>query len=438
MSQQNRIECLRAFVKSKNLVEWLRANTKDIGSFKFLVELILTSKSNDFAQLSVNKNAFAITLKEACVGFASLIYDLKANHDFSAFTKLLRTIWLNLDADPKIAKKLLAVKDQVELLEKIKFKKGNVELSSLSQAKQINKNGIYRIAVQAQKPLTVENLIALDINLEQEVITDVDAAGKPSIKKNKTTKNFTFQDLNELKSMLMLVAKRSTTHDDDATTTDYFIEIFDSIVRLCELYIVLLNEGCVLFDQFSITVFTDFDNELMNDDEPLVKVKFSNNNELQYTRETTLNCLKELCSFLDHVKNNWLDRIKQIRSTYNYINLFTIRQINYLKSALKKVHIDESFSEDSIDAFQLKALLFNLNEKLTFQFLREVYVKSLEEIKLKHKKVSSNVSLIQKIATENNFKISTVVNAVKMFGITDKSKIIDYCIENDYLTQDGL
>ena len=46
--------------------------------------------------------------------------------------------WVNLQNDSKIAEKLLAIKDQVNVLEEVLKIKGNVELSSIDKAKQLN------------------------------------------------------------------------------------------------------------------------------------------------------------------------------------------------------------------------------------------------------------------------------------------------------------
>ena len=112
LNTQERIYCLNAFLQAYDLVMWLRKNTKNIKEFKFLVDVILTSKTNEHAQLSAsNKHAFAITLKDACVGYAGLIYDLKPEvDDFHALIGLFDKLWLNLRNDSKIGQKLIYVK----------------------------------------------------------------------------------------------------------------------------------------------------------------------------------------------------------------------------------------------------------------------------------------------------------------------------------------
>lgn len=112
LNTAERIQCLDAFLQAHDLVMWLRKNTKNIKEFKFLVDVILTSKSNEHAQLSAStKHAFAITLKDACVGYAGLIYDLNPDKDdFTALIRLFDKLWLNLRDDSKIGHKLISIK----------------------------------------------------------------------------------------------------------------------------------------------------------------------------------------------------------------------------------------------------------------------------------------------------------------------------------------
>lgn len=231
------LSCLEAFLQAYELVSWLRKNTKDLKEFKFLVDLILTARSNDHGQLSAaTKAAFAITLKDACVGYASLIYELRPETDgFERLVQLCETLWLNWQADAKIGDKLMAVKGESSLLEKIKEKKSNAEMSCIEQAKQINANGVYKITRGSSG-------LESWVTLETEFI-------KPAAEgSEKETKRFGFDELNELKSMIMLVAKRTATtdaQDDENSTLEYFIEVFDYVHRLADTFLKLVNKGAI-------------------------------------------------------------------------------------------------------------------------------------------------------------------------------------------------
>lgn len=114
-----RLACLQAYLDAHELVTWLRLNTRDLKEFKFLVDLILTSKAGSsgngdehHVQFSASsKHAFAITLKDACVGYAALIYELNpATDGFDRLLQLCEPLWSVLKNDSNIAKKLIDVK----------------------------------------------------------------------------------------------------------------------------------------------------------------------------------------------------------------------------------------------------------------------------------------------------------------------------------------
>lgn len=115
ISKEEQTKCLEVYLEAYDLVMWLRKNTKDLKESKFLVDLILTTKSNEYAQLtSLSKNAIAISLKDACQGYAALIYELKPEQDgFARLAQLCEKVWHNFKLDPKIAEKLLAVKSEL-------------------------------------------------------------------------------------------------------------------------------------------------------------------------------------------------------------------------------------------------------------------------------------------------------------------------------------
>lgn len=113
-----KLACLQAFLDAHELVMWLRTNTRDLKESKFLVDLISTSRPGDHAQLTTaSKFAFAITLKDACVGYAALIYELRpATDGFDRFMKLCEPLWQTLSNDPNIAQKLNDVKGKLFLI----------------------------------------------------------------------------------------------------------------------------------------------------------------------------------------------------------------------------------------------------------------------------------------------------------------------------------
>jgi hypothetical protein len=123
INNKAKIDCLKQYVSSLGLINWLRTNVQNLKEFKFLVELASLTPSGEYAQ---NNALFAKTLKEAGIAYAPLIFDLKLDDDFQQFTAHCEVVWMNLKDDTSIAEKLSAVRDKVELLEKLKNKKGTL------------------------------------------------------------------------------------------------------------------------------------------------------------------------------------------------------------------------------------------------------------------------------------------------------------------------
>ena len=123
MENPCKINCLRAFSESKELVVWLRVNLKDIKELKFLIDLASIAKNADSSQ-AYKKDLLAKVLKESCIAYAPLIFDLKKDDSFSKFIALCDTVWSNLESDKNIAEKLLEVKNKLHILIELKEKKG--------------------------------------------------------------------------------------------------------------------------------------------------------------------------------------------------------------------------------------------------------------------------------------------------------------------------
>lgn len=187
INDQSKIECLKAFANSLEFVEWLRKNAPNLSEFRFLVELASTSSTYNESLSNLDRSVFAKTLKEAGTAYASLIYDLRSQTTFFEFMNICDTVCSYLESDRNIASKLLTVSKKIAFLEEIKVMRGNVELDSLKQAKQINKLGVYRIGHR---------------------IDDVNAQFKMQLKvidENGVEKRtYTLQQLDELQNILML------------------------------------------------------------------------------------------------------------------------------------------------------------------------------------------------------------------------------------------
>ena len=125
MNHGLKISCLRAFNACIELVEWLRASLKDIKELKFLIDLASIAKNADSSQ-AYKKDLLAKVLKESCIAYSPLIFDLKQNDTFTRFVELCDTVWSNLESDKNIAEKLIEAKNKLSVLKELKEKKGRL------------------------------------------------------------------------------------------------------------------------------------------------------------------------------------------------------------------------------------------------------------------------------------------------------------------------
>jgi len=125
MNHNVKISCLKAFNTSIELVEWLRTSLKDIKELKFLIDLASIAKNADSSQ-AYKKDLLAKVLKESCIAYSPLIFDLKPNDTFTRFVELCDTVWSNLESDKNIAEKLIEATNRLSILKELKEKKGKL------------------------------------------------------------------------------------------------------------------------------------------------------------------------------------------------------------------------------------------------------------------------------------------------------------------------
>lgn len=201
-----------------------------------------------------------------------------------------------------------------------------------------------------------------------------------------------------------------------------------------------------MFDNFQVTVYTDFKNTLHSQKRPLIRLELKKPNDtiatvLEYKQDTLVVALKKICQFMDQTHTEWLEHIEKVRNTYTSINLFTTKQINFLKSALSSILLKQGTLE--WQAFeQLGFLLFNLvkQDALTDRFIREVYVESLNELRKKRRLETNKPEpiidpkkeeFVKAFASKNGVSDVVVRKAIELYGMSDETKLQDYCFLND-------
>ncbi len=323
-----------------------------------------------------------------------------------------------------------------------------------------------------RKSLTKEKLIQLEGELEIDTIVE---SGQQKIKKNKELKKYSYENLNELKSVLMLVASKSDGNNYDTSTNtsrdtlnesenlEYFIDLFDSVVHLTEILVKLVDSGCWLFDSILIKIQCDILNKYKDTSRSVLQIElnsnFANFNTLLnfgnsssssapsiFSDETSIDSLKKLTRFMELSLQIWLNHIETIRNEFNLINLFTIKQIIYIKFYLNhnifplNHQNNNVIGQNGLSFEQFKNFVHNLNANVTDTTINEAYelsIKSHKQIKESKKRnaITKNSSkqedFILKFANDNNFSKKVVRSAVKQIGITSTEDLFNYCLNND-------
>lgn len=425
-SSTENVECLEAFIRSKKIIKWIQRNVKDLNELKFLVDLISLSKSSEI-QNNTDKNIFAKTFKEATTAYAPLIFEINSHINYDQIVSLCIRVWNNLKNDSNIAKKLIEIKDMDGVLEEINRKRGNVELSAIEQARQINQKGLFKIEILSGQ-FSIENIIKVDVTMINKV--------------NKTQKNeiFTYEKLNELKSILVLLTKKTgdTTEDqEDANTFDYFIQIFDNCVRLANIFVNMCKNGCDLFNNFKMILHSDSQNTRLNS-QPIIELIFNQNGAISDNKQPSLQILSEICSKMDLVLSEWVKYVEMVRDEYHFINYYTVNQVILIKSHLEHVLNNENIDNSNFDL--LKSMFYNVRndlEKNAFVQLARNLILKTQKLKFKpfvdkqnNTNNDRNLEEIKKYAKENGFSIRTVKDAYDKFADFNQELNI-YCLTND-------
>jgi hypothetical protein len=413
MNDRTKLNCLKAFSKSLKLVDWLKENVKDLNALKLFVDSIVMSAALDKSNQASDRIALAKTLKQAGTAYSALIYDLRPDDDFNQFMQLCSKVCSFLESDQHIAEYLITVSDKVDLFDNIRSKNESAELEMLKVAKYLNKNGVYIINTRTQgNENEIDNLIRLQTHDETY---------------------YSFNDLKDLQNVLLLIAPRSTSaeNDQDEFELKYFIQMFERISQLALKYLQLIQYGCIFFDKFKIEIKCDIEN----------KSNRTRVNELTNSIDNSIDCVNYLINYLDSVNTIWSDYVTRLRAENDCLNYFTIKQLKYINLKLKNLN-PESFRD-------IQPILFDLNSNLTLNELKLALEQPFENNSNNHLdlKIDSfllkdnkfNQSLINQwtqFISDKNREFLSLKHLAKIFSSIHKQKIIKRKIPG-YLNQRG-
>ncbi|CAH1233988.1 RNF213 [Branchiostoma lanceolatum] len=304
-------EALSTFVVSKPLVDWMRKHTKDTKQLKVFADLASISAGETDIEIDrVNM------LLSAGIGFGPLIYDLKRDAGFAEVMQAAKKLQTYQALDPNIRKKLRAMKNHLSWLEHVQESHGSVEKSSLSQAEAINARGIYVIGNIGQPDNLHEPLDSVVTMLFSQAEGDTDC------------RQYSVSSLKTLQSKLMLIAGTARKGKEEV---ERFVEVFEGVMRLGNMYLQLRKAGSVLFDKWTCNLYCNPQNKR----KAVVDFGFESPT-LDGTEEDIAKEVTNLANLMESCLGEWRRFVDSNRGKYPELNNFTTEQVVVLRGELAK------------------------------------------------------------------------------------------------------
>uniref|UniRef100_A0A8C9TYL3 RING-type E3 ubiquitin transferase n=1 Tax=Scleropages formosus TaxID=113540 RepID=A0A8C9TYL3_SCLFO len=305
---ESRRQCLEELHIRRNFVVWVKEALEDINELKVFVDLAsISAGEND---LDVDRVA---CFHDAVLGYSSMLYDLKPEADFHT-----------LENDFNLPKKLRDTARHLEWLKTVKDSHGSVELSSLSLASAINKNGIYIISAQNLSKLCLDTVVKLKIPEEHE--------------EGQEMRCYSLEDLRELQNKLMLMSGKG---EQGQCEVERFAEVFTNVQRLAKAFLDLFAAGNPLFRCWEANI------NCSPHSEAGIIMDFSLDGIVKdvMVEGNMVDQLPELCRKMEKCLSFWNNFMDKQRSLYYYLNYYTAEQIVYLCNNLTQKSMNEGLED---------------------------------------------------------------------------------------------
>ncbi|XP_054875809.1 E3 ubiquitin-protein ligase rnf213-alpha-like [Poeciliopsis prolifica] len=310
-----RKECLQVLSQSKNFIEWVKKELKDINELKVFVDLAsISAGEND---LDVDRVA---CFHDAVLGYSSLLYGLKQNSSYKNLLDSLPALWKALENDKNLPKKLADTARHLVWLKTVRETHGSVEFSSLSLATSINERGMYTISAQNQKRLNLESSLKLQIQ---------DGQGQ--------SLTHSYEDLKELQNKLMLMSGKK---QQNQTEVERFTEVFENVQRLAKAFVDLHTAGNPLFRCWEAKIYC----KDQSDQCIIMEINFCKTITIKINGNL-VEQLIELSRKMELFISDWQKFMNKIRSDHYYLNFFTAEQIFHLCSILSPANVNTEIDE---------------------------------------------------------------------------------------------
>ncbi|XP_009695289.1 PREDICTED: E3 ubiquitin-protein ligase RNF213-like [Cariama cristata] len=320
---------LSKVVNTAKMIDALRQKLQLEGDFQILSDLTKYVHKTEIpifvelASISAGENDMDIDrvrfFRDAMAASAPIILDLGPTAGFDQFSAALSFVREAIAKDSKLPKKLKDSCDNEEWIQMVHDSHGSVERSSISQARSINRNGIFSISPPPKFQATLEDCISL------RLLDDSEESTSPADQK---AKKYSLSRLTELQNKLMLIATKVEQGREEANR---FLEILEKVETVGKLYLELLNVGNILFINWKADIYCNPEQHVK------VYTEFGIAGILVQSTRPLLEELGNLCKAMEHCLTEWKKYLETQRDTYYHLNLFTARQLFYLCSQLARV-----------------------------------------------------------------------------------------------------
>ena len=141
-------------------------------------------------------------------------------------------------------------------------------------------------------------------------------------------------------------------------------------MNMGHIYLRLIKTGCVLFKNWTATIYCDPDNKYT------IRVNFGLNCENIFGRRDkalkTINSLNKTVKFLQNSYDEWLAHITEKRDQFSCLNYFTITQNVMLRTEMAKLIKNGYKSSDDRSEYRgLFDMLHNINKNASIELLEQ-------------------------------------------------------------------
>ncbi|XP_053366887.1 E3 ubiquitin-protein ligase rnf213-beta isoform X1 [Clarias gariepinus] len=299
--------CLEAFLKSENLVNWVKTTIKNRSELKVFVDL---------ASISAGENDTEIDrltgFQDAVSGYSPLLYSLHENAGFEQLIACAQEVWDALNRDEKLPEKLTHSDCWLAWLKGLRETHGSVEKSSLFLASAINTHGVYHICWP-------------DHSSGKKSLGSVLCV---KVKTSEIDKTYSLDELLELQNKLMLMSSKG---EHSKEQVNKFTEVFEGVQRMARILMQLCSSGNLFFrDLFAYVICNHEKKPCINIHVPLLGKHFMYNGHIAEE-------LQKVCRCMEACYEDWRSFMSELRSQFYALNYYTSEQLVYLCQWINKI-----------------------------------------------------------------------------------------------------